>query len=462
MHATSTDSTLQRATPGAKRYKKARPNPWTPVAIQRRETVQRRLGRALDSRGNTGRAVDVRMCGACRVAVDAAGDLVVSAKTQIPSAVVFECGHRLCPNCAPKHARRHAKRIAARLSAATEPGSDDGPTRGRARFVTLTQPARPGESAKEALERLEHAIKRLMRLKAWKAHAVGGVLKFELEFSTFPDRVRSAERDADRADRLRGELREHKRKGRSRIAARVERTIADLEASARLKRGGSRASWWHAHAHVLVVGCYWRHADLLATWRAAMTSTGAYEAEEARIRRGELAAFGGARIEAPRSHDDHGIAREVAKYVSKPLARHVPHDRMVELLEALGGRHKKLSAFREWKAALESAQRKELKQAAPRTGGGGGRRMLRPFGTFWGMKLDEDRGPEESTEGCDDEIEGDRAAEVPIGVSSGTGAEVFRSAVRWVDDWASLETRRAMRELIHDAHEHRAGRGPPI
>jgi hypothetical protein len=447
--------------------------------MHRREVARTRLARALEAVGKGGRAVDVRGCGSARVAVDASGELVISARTSIPCAVVFECGHRLCPECAPRHARRHAARIAERL-AYREPGCDDAPpsAESRPRFVTLTQPARPSETATEALERLEDALRRLVRSKDWKAHVDGGVIKLELEFSTWPDRRRSAERDMDRAARMRADLAEHKRRGRSRIAAKLGGQIAALEGSARQKLSGSRASWWHAHAHILAVGCYWRQAALLSTWRAALGRTGRYAADLERVRRGELRAFGGARIEAPRALDDRGLAKEVAKYVSKPLRRSVPHGRMVELLHALGGKDRGCRckrtcdrtdrnappcpdlAFREWCAALESAQRKELRQSARKPSGGGGRRMLRPFGSFWGIKIQEEEAADTAEEGCDD-----NAPEAPIGVSSATGDPVMRAEVAWSGSWAALELRRALREAIHDAHEVASGRlvlDPPV
>lgn len=166
----------------AERKRAPRLNPWTDTAWLYRHRSRAKLAKALEHTGRPGRAVDVRNCQTAMVATTPDGELIVSERTGIPAAVVYDCGHRLCPDCAARAARRASSAITKKLTSHAGPGAWDDRARD-VRFLTLTQPARSDETAAQALERLEDALRRLLRTKEWAEHVTGGVVKLEIEWS---------------------------------------------------------------------------------------------------------------------------------------------------------------------------------------------------------------------------------------------------------------------------------------
>lgn len=96
--------------------KAARGNPWSPEAVARREAALRVLSEALERCGLPKRARDVAACGACRALFEPELGEWVQGESGLVVAEVDECGHRICPLCAPRASRRNRRRILERVA----------------------------------------------------------------------------------------------------------------------------------------------------------------------------------------------------------------------------------------------------------------------------------------------------------------------------------------------------------
>lgn len=171
-------------------------------------------------------------------------------------------------------------------------------------FLTLTQRGTVGESAADAMARLRSALLELARSGEWRRHCAGATWKLEAEWSTPDTRAAKAREQRRAIEVASGDRREA-----------LERSVARLEASSSWATSGC---WWHVHAHLLASTGYWEQSEIKALWAEASGTT-------------DVGAF----IVRP----DGDIARELSKYLSKPLAnRSMSVDTTAELLEAIDGR----------------------------------------------------------------------------------------------------------------------------
>jgi hypothetical protein len=170
-----------------------------------------------------------------------------------------------------------------------------------AMFLTLTQRGIVGETAADAMARLRSALLKLAHDKEWRRHCAGATWKVEAEWSTPDTRASKAREQTRQLATATGEKREQ-----------LERSIARLQASSSWATSGC---WWHVHAHLLASTGFWAQSEIKALWAEAAGTD-------------DVGAF----IVRP-SGD---IARELSKYLSKPLAtRTMSVDVTAELLQAI-------------------------------------------------------------------------------------------------------------------------------
>lgn len=267
------------------------------------------------------------------------------------------------------------------------------------RLFTLSQADRPGESAADSFDRLSAALRVLTRSADWGRHVDGALIKIETERSTRETREKTAQWYDDLADQLDAE-------GKTRKAAEKRAYAATMRTW--------RGEWWHTHAHVMAIGCYWHQRQALATWRACLVATGLCGPDIERVERGAIKDFGGFRLENPRKD----ILREVTKYVTKPLAMSQLSDDDLD--------------------DLHRALRK--------------RRLMRCTGVLYGLKLDEEAPPAVKCEG--EEPAALEDADPIVGVDIVTGELVTRAAVRYRSDSEAVERRRAHNERVWNVNEH--------
>lgn len=186
------------------------------------------------------------------------------------------CDDKSCPVCVPHRTRRVRKLIEDRLQA------DE-----RVRFITLTQPVRPDESAADARARIIRSFSSMWRAQKHAAKKFGKDFENEDEMWRWLAACTADDPAPDDSPFLRGGLR------------RVEATW-------------SRSGGWHVHLHVLAVGRYVEQADLSAAWQKA----------------------GGGSIVDIRGVD-HRAAAELTKYVLKVGG--LPGERIVEWALAVDG-----------------------------------------------------------------------------------------------------------------------------
>lgn len=184
--------------------------------------------------------------------------------------------------------RRHALAVRRHVEARRGLALSRTVRRADLRFVTLTQQRRDGESASAALARLSSALRRLASRKEWRHICAGAVWKVECEWSTPDTRRAIAQQQQRQHDALKNKT--------SRKATRLADSIARLSSSSSWSSSGAG---WHAHAHLITSTGDVPHKRLRAMWQAASASLDV-----------------GAWIERPRA----GIHKELAKYISKPLA----------------------------------------------------------------------------------------------------------------------------------------------
>ena len=90
-------------------------NPHAPAAVERRQSAARVLAAGLQLRMADLRAAAVLSCGKCRALWEPDLGAWVGGAAGLIVASVDECGHRLCPQCAPRASRRNRRRILRRL-----------------------------------------------------------------------------------------------------------------------------------------------------------------------------------------------------------------------------------------------------------------------------------------------------------------------------------------------------------
>ena len=251
------------------------------AGVDERARSYRALG-GLATRTGLPRAGRLGACGQLRAALGDGGRVW---------AQPWRCRDRACPVCMASRSRRLAwrLRVAAMGRALVTPDLDRA-------FVTLTQRKRPSESAREALDRLIGAWRRLTRSRAWRGVVAGAVRAIELTWSGAGG------------------------------------------------RGGHRpdADGWHAHAHVLVeLAPGVRTVDAWPAIRAAWLELADAEAPGQDCR--EL---------------DETRIGQLAKYVVKPFA--IEHlGRAAEAFGALSGRRMldgtgTWRGWQRWLAGLEA------------------------------------------------------------------------------------------------------------
>jgi hypothetical protein len=331
------------------------------------------------------------------------------------------------------------------------------------RFVTLTQPARPGEPLRDAIERLEDALALLMKPgRTWHDFVDGSVVRIEFEWST-PERRKAAAAN-------------HEAEG-------------NAEKARELRERAPFASWWHVHAHVLVWGRRWpqkpsgycsarddgaeaRRAcgctkcgggvdedSLLYAWRRALVETKRYgeelsercELDECEVRRairwhthpsrrtwGKAVAgvrIGGAHIKIPRRSkrgarlSSWGALCEAVKYSTKPMRfASMPVERVAEVIEAVEGR-----------------------------------RLVRCTGLLFGVHLyDEETDEKEHAAAEGMVIAASEVDDKPWRYAFDVNGDVVsEDDFAWRSDGGALEERRAVLEALADFHDERRATGPP-
>jgi len=140
-------------------------NPWCAEAVAVRGASRGRLADAYELAGNHGRAIDVRGCGACELALLEGAPLV--AQSGVPVARVSRCGARLCPDCAADAARRNRRTLTRRMAQAS----------------ALRDTARDAQAAAAAAALAVARLERLSLVRGGYAAAVDHLLR---EAGTLP------------------------------------------------------------------------------------------------------------------------------------------------------------------------------------------------------------------------------------------------------------------------------------
>lgn len=210
------------------------------------------------------------------------------------------------------------------------------------RFLTLTTPARPGESAADGFKRTTEALSRLTRSARWRSHVAGAIVRIEVERSSLATRQRVVRDLFDKARAL-------KEAGLMEDAAQLAAEATALDEREHRRRIDKQPiEWWHPHIHIAAACGWWPQADLQALWRRACRDPIAH-----------------ADIRAP-SRGVRGVLDELTKYVTKPIGiGHLTPLEAADLCGALAGRS-----------------------------------TLRCTGALRGLRLEDERPPTETTDGA--------------------------------------------------------------
>lgn len=265
------------------------------------------------------------------------------------------------------------------------------------KLVTFTAQPMPGESLRDGIERMRAALGRLQRLRPFRSHVSGGVMRIEFERSTPSTRERAAKKhDAEASSKaLTGDIEgaEHQRDRATELRSRVD-----------------AGTWWHVHAHAILSCGFWAHHELLALWaRASRTTKCGVDIRHPK--RGAL-----------------GVVAEIAKYCTKPVS--FAWLTVADVVEVITATEKKrmLWCF----GALYGVKID-----------------------------DGDAAPSEEQQGLvDDDVERAKkeGRETFVGVHPTTGEFLQDSQVWWDHSPEAAEERRAAMEALWDAHEARRRR----
>lgn len=253
------------------------------------------------------------------------------------------------------------------------------------RFVTLTQPARRGESARDAVARLRKSLALFVRRSVWRRSVSGGVVRVEVERST-------PETRAAKAAGLRVQSTDLHAAGLIGAAAAKSAEADRLH----VRRSSSRH--WHAHAHMAVCTGFLDRAAWLAKWQECSDGAGPLSVA----------------VEMPAREDIRGAVAEVTKYCVKPMG-------------------------------IDKLSRAEVGELV---GALSGARTLRTLGALRGVVLVEERADvEEVAEGANNgatlsEALADLSKPVGCVTVDGGPVVVYADTIVWRDDAEAQEFRR--------------------
>lgn len=257
------------------------------------------------------RADKIRRCRHFEVATDEDGNLwrwsddgapVINTKT--------ECGHRLCPKCQRRDSAKRAKEVAETMRRVGD---------GQATiFATFTRRASVGEPLHEAMRIMKRALERMRRHPAWSCATRGSYVKIEIEFSSPKSRQEKAKKQIATAQ----------------TATAREKAKEFLQEAIK-----STGSWWHVHAHMLIT----LHRDakgrvIYLHQQKNGVSDGKFTIQELWRRAlgvSEGSNEGFVSVERIRRRG----AKEITKYIAKPVALDEGIDVICELVRATMGAH---------------------------------------------------------------------------------------------------------------------------